>query len=160
MKKSKKRYRIPGSQYEGHIATPRIVRGIQVRSRLEAEWLEELIDCDHFKCVECVQVPVWIEGPYGRFLRNYKPDLAVDNVDGQILIELKPTVKLALEDTRQKRALELNPRFKFIVIGGYPNRKNGVLVRLLTGNQEKVYDGVSTCEVLQFLGCECRKLKL
>lgn len=125
------------------------------KSRLEALWISELEGCEHFFCVECVLVPVWVDGPFGRFLSNYKPDLVILNQSGRILIELKPTRELALADDRQKRALELNPKYKFMVIGGYPFSQRGVTVRLLTGNREKVYDKINVCDVLGFLGCSC-----
>lgn len=126
------------------------------KSRLEALWLEELKDCDSFKCVECIQVPLWIDGPFGKFLSNYKPDIIIELKDRQkIYLELKPTIELALADDRQQRALKLNPRMKMVVIGGYPYTKKGVLVRLLTGNEEIIHRDVSVCSVLEFLGCEC-----
>lgn len=135
---------------------PTEVNGIVCRSRLEALWVEELSECESFKCIECVQVPIWIDGPFQRFLSNYKPDIMIEDVDGnQILIELKPTTKLAMGDDRQQRALELNPRMKFVVIGGYPYSKRGVTVRLLTGSKEIAHHKVDVCNVLDFLGCKC-----
>lgn len=143
--------------YEAFNVEPTVLAdGTIVRSRLEALWVEQLADCDSFKCIECVQVPLWIEGPYGVFLSNYKPDLKIELEDGStVMVELKPTAALALDDDRQKRALELNPSYKFIVIGGYPYTRKGVTVRLLTGKQEKIFKSVSVCDVLKFLGCQC-----
>lgn len=141
-------------RYDSFNVEPSEVNGIQVKSRLEALWVEELSDCEHFVCVECEVVPVWIQGPYGKFLSNYKPDLIIENADGKIFVELKPTTDLCLEDDRQQRALELNPKMKFLVIGGYPYSKR-LTVRLMTGKQEKVFKNVSICQVLQLLGCEC-----
>jgi hypothetical protein len=61
-----------------------------------------------------------------------------------------------MEDDRQKRALELNPGYKFAVIGGYPYSKKGVTVRLLTGKKEIVHKNVQVCDVLKFMECECK----
>jgi hypothetical protein len=145
-------------QYNRFNIEPTEVAGITVRSRLEALWLEELQDCDHFKCVECTKVPIWIQGAYGPFLSNYTPDFVVENNTNheRVFIELKPNKDLALGDDRQQRALELNPRYRFIVIGGYPYSRKGVTVRLLTGKQEIVHHGISVCQVLEFLGCRCK----
>lgn len=129
--------------------------GTVVRSRLEALWLDELTQCDSFECIECSKVPLWIDGPYGRFLSNYKPDITLELNDGtRMFVELKPTHELAIEDDRQKRALELNPKYKFVVIGGYPYSQRGVTVRLLTGKKEVVQKNVSVSDVLKFLGCQ------
>jgi hypothetical protein len=131
------------------------IEGLIFRSRLEALWYEELKDCDSFTCFECVKVPVYIDGPYGKFLSNYEPDFHITLSDGSsIYVELKPNHKLALADDRPKRALELNPKFKFVVIGGYPYSKRGVTVRMLTGKGETVHKYVQIPEVLRFLGCE------
>ena len=132
---------------------PTEVNGMIARSRLEALWIEQLSTCEYFRCVECVPVPLWIHGPYGTILRNYLPDIVIENADGKIFVELKPTTELALVDDRQKRALELNPHYKFVIIGGYPYQGRGVTVKLLTGTVEKVYKNVSVDQVLQFLGC-------
>lgn len=129
--------------------------GTVVRSRLEALWLDELTQCDSFECIECSQVPLWIDGIYGRFLSNYKPDVTLELSDGtRMFVELKPNHDLAMDDDRQKRALELNPKYKFVVIGGYPYSKKGVTVRLLTGKKEVVQKNVSVSDVLKFLGCQ------
>lgn len=141
-------------RYESFNAEPTEVNGTLVRSRLEALWITELSDCGASFCVECKEVPVWIQGPYGTFLSNYKPDLIIENTDGTIYVELKPTTELALEDDRQQRALELNPRMKFLVIGGYPYNKR-ITARLMTGKQEKVFKDASVCDILRFLGCDC-----
>jgi hypothetical protein len=159
-KLSKKAHELRQKQQEGYNefnVEPTEVNGTPVRSRLEALWIEELSDCDSFKCVECVKVPVWIDGPYGKILGNYQPDLLIETAEGKILVELKPTKKLALIDDRPKRALELNPKMKFMVVGGYPYSQRGVTVRLLTGDREKVYNEVNVCQVLEFLGCNCEK---
>lgn len=129
--------------------------GTVVRSRLEALWFDELSQCESFECVECSKVPLWIDGPYGRFLSNYKPDFTLELPDGtRMFVELKPNHDLAIEDDRQKRALELNPKYKFVVIGGYPYSQKGVTVRLLTGKKEVVQKNVSVSDVLKFLGCQ------
>lgn len=142
--------------YDSHNVEPTEVDGQAFRSRLEALWYEEFKDCDSFHCVECVQVPVWIDGPFGKFLSNYKPDLTIYLADGSTaFVELKPNHDLAMADDRQKRALELNPRYKFVVIGGYPYSKRGVTVRMLTGKKEFVKKNVQVCDVLKFLECEC-----
>lgn len=127
---------------------------IQVRSRLEALWLKRLAECESFVCFECTQVPVWIQGPYGQFLSNYKPDITVELADGsRVHVELKPTHQLAMADDRAKRAAELNPKMKFVVIGGYPYAGKGVTVRMITGKNEKVLKKVDPKDVLIFLGC-------
>lgn len=132
------------------------VEGLVFRSRLEALWYEELKDCESFMCFECVQVPVWIDGPYGKFLSTYSPDFSISLADGtSVFVELKPNHKLAMEDDRQKRALELNPKYRFVIIGGYPYTKRGVTVRMLTGKNEDVHKYVKVCDVLSFLECEC-----
>lgn len=123
------------------------------RSRLEALWVAELEECEFFQCVECELVPVWIDGPYGRFLSNYKPDIVIQNADGKIFVELKPNHELAMADDRQKRALELNPKYKFMIIGGYPYQGRGVTVRMLTGKKESVNKDIQVSDVLKFLGC-------
>lgn len=124
------------------------------RSRLEALWVAEFEGCSEIICVECTRVPLWITGPYGKFLSNYNPDITVESKTGdRTFVELKPTTEMALTDDRPTRALELNPHYKFVVIGGYPYQGRGVTVRLLTGTQEKVYKQVSVPEVLKFLGC-------
>ena len=143
--------------YEAHKAVPTEVNGVLVRSRLEALWIEELTGCESFKCIECVLVPIWIDGPFGRFLSNYRPDLVIETKSGErILVELKPTHELAMDDDRQKRALKLNPKYRMIVLGGYPYSKRGVTVRMLTGEREIAHKNISVCEVLRFLGCDCR----
>lgn len=125
------------------------------RSRLEALWYDELKDCDSFVCFECVQVPLWIDGSFGRFLASYSPDFAIELTDGStVFIELKPNHKLAMADDRQKRALELNPSYKFVIIGGYPYSQRGVTVRMLTGDKEVVNKRVQVADVLKFLGCQ------
>lgn len=123
------------------------------RSRLEALWVAEMDQCESLHCVECVRVPVWITGPYGKFLSNYTPDLVVDTPDGRVFVELKPNEELALADDRQKRALELNPRYRFVVIGGYPYQGRGVTVRMLTGDKEIIHKKVQVRQVLSLLGC-------
>lgn len=124
--------------------------GTVVRSRLEALWVAELEVCDSFRCVECVKVPLWIEGPYGKILGNYKPDILIElNNGNRIFVELKPTADLALADDRAKRALELNPKYKFVIIGGYPYNKR-LTVRLLTGENEKTYPNMKVCDILKF----------
>lgn len=123
------------------------------RSRLEALWVAEFETCDSLQCVECVKVPVWIEGPYGKFLSNYVPDLVVETQEGRVFVELKPNHDLAMADDRQKRALELNPKYRFVVIGGYPWSKKGVTVRMMTGTQEIVHKKVPVSQVLALLGC-------
>ncbi len=138
------RYKVESAEHEGLV----------FRSRLEALWYDELKDCESFTCFECVKVPVWIDGPYGRFLSNYEPDFHVTLVDGSsVYVELKPNHGLALADDRPNRALELNPKYKFVVIGGYPYSKRGVTVRMLTGKGETVHKYVQVPEVLKFLGC-------
>lgn len=140
--------------YDTHTVEPTIASdGTVCRSRLEALWLEEFLGCEAFECMECVQVPLLIDGPYGRFPSNYMPDLVVSNQDGRIFVELKPNRKLALDDDRQERALQLNPHYKFVVIGGYPYSKRGVTVRLLTGTDKKTYSDVPVETVLRLLGC-------
>jgi hypothetical protein len=139
--------------YDSHNVEPTEVDGQVFRSKLEALWYEEFKNCDSFECFECVQVPVWIEGPFGKFLSNYKPDLVVVTKAGKIFVELKPNHDLAMADDRQKRALELNPRYKFVVIGGYPYTQRGVTIRMLTGKNESVTRYVKLPDVLAFLGC-------
>lgn len=130
--------------------------GTEVRSRLEALWVAEIDSCESFHCLECVQVPIWIDGSYGRFLSNYTPDLVIYLSDGSTtFVELKPNHKLAMADDRQKRALELNPSYKFVVIGGYPYSKRGVTVRMMTGTKEIVHKYVPVCDVLRLLECGC-----
>lgn len=143
--------------YDAHTAEPTTLEdGTVVRSRLEALWIEALADCASFRCIECVQVPLWIQGGFGKFLSNYRPDLKIELTDGSvILVELKPTAELAMSDDRQQRALELNPKMKFLVIGGYPFSKKGVTVRMLTGKKEVVHQHVQVCDVLQLLECPC-----
>lgn len=144
--------------YDAHNVEPTEVEGQVFRSRLEALWYEELKNCESFSCVECARVPVWIDGPYGKFLSEYKPDLTIETTDGLVVyVELKPNHKLAMADDRQKRALELNPKYRFIIIGGYPYTKRGVTVRMMTGKQEVVHKYVKVCEVLSLLECECSK---
>ena len=143
--------------YDSHNVEPtELADGTVVRSRLEALWVAEFEGCDSFHCIECAQVPVWIEGSYGPFLSNYKPDLVIYLADGSsVFVELKPTHELAMADDRQKRALKLNPRYKFAVIGGYPYSKRGVTLRLLTGKQELIHKNVPVCDVLKFMECDC-----
>lgn len=130
------------------------VEGLVFRSRLEALWYDELKDCESFTCFECVKVPVWIDGPYGRFLSNYEPDFHISLEDGtSVYVELKPNHKLAMADDRPARAVELNPKYRFIIIGGYPYSKRGVTVRMVTGKGETVHKYVQISEVLKFLGC-------
>lgn len=125
------------------------------RSRLEALWVEQFERCDSLRCVECVFLPVFIDGPYGRFLSDYQPDLVIDLPDGStVYVELKPNHELAMADDRQKRALDLNPEYRFVVIGGYPYSKRGVTVRMLTGLGEEVHKYIKVPQVLKFLGCE------
>lgn len=145
--------------YDSHNVEPTTAQnGTLCRSRLEALWIDELSHCESFKCIECVQVPLWIQGSYGLFLSNYKPDLKIELSDGSlILVELKPNEELALADDRQKRALELNPKMKFVVIGGYPYSQRGVTVRMLTGKKEIVHKYIQVCDVLKFLECNCEK---
>jgi len=126
------------------------------RSRLEALWVAQFEQCESFHCVECTKVPLWIDGPYGRFLSNYTPDLVIYLKDGStVFVELKPNHELAVQDDRQKRALELNPRYKFAVIGGYPYESRGVTLRMLTGKQEQVHRYVQVSDVLKFMECNC-----
>lgn len=125
-------------------------------SRLEALWVAEFDGCDSFQCVECVRVPLWIDGPFGRFLSDYKPDIVISLADGtRVFVELKPNHELAMDDDRQKRALELNPRYRFVVIGGYPYQKRGVTVRMLTGDKEVVHKNTPVSSVLELLECGC-----
>lgn len=143
--------------YDATSVEPTEVDGRVFRSRLEALWYEEFKDCESFDCFECSLVPVWIEGPFGKFLSNYKPDLSIILKDGtKVFVELKPNHELAMADDRQKRALELNPRYRFVVIGGYPYQSRGVTVRMLTGKQELVHQKVQVCEVLKFMECNCK----
>lgn len=141
--------------YDSHNVEPTEYNGQVFRSRLEALWVAEFEDCDSLLCVECVQVPVWIDGPYGRFLSTYKPDLIIESGSNRdrIYVELKPNKELAMADDRQKRALELNPKYKFVIIGGYPYQSRGVTIRMLTGTKEQVKDHIQVSEVLKFLGC-------
>ena len=140
--------------YNQYTIEPTEVDGTLVKSRLEALWYEELKHSESFECIECVKVPVWIVGPYGKFLSNYQPDFVIKTSNGErIFVELKPNKKLCLADDRQQRALELNPRMKFIVIGGYPYSKRGVTVRLLTGAKEVVYENAPICSILELLEC-------
>lgn len=130
--------------------------GTMVRSRLEALWIAEFINCDSFYCTECVPVPIWIDSRYGKFKGDYKPDLIIYLSDGSsTFVELKPNHKFAMADDRQKRALEITPEYRFVVIGGYPYSKRGVTVRMLTGKDEAVHRYVQVCDVLKFLECEC-----
>jgi hypothetical protein len=141
--------------YDSHKVEKIEVDGVVFRSRLEALWVAEFENCDSLHCVECVKVPLWITGPYGVFLGDYTPDLVIYNSDGSTsFVELKPNHKLAMADDRQKRALELNPAYRFVVIGGYPYSQRGVTVRMLTGKKESVNKNVKVPEVLKFLGCE------
>lgn len=142
--------------YDTHNVEPTEVDGQVFRSRLEALWYEEFKDCDSFECFECVRIPVWIDGSFGRFLSDYKPDLSIVLSDGsKVFVELKPNHDLAMADDRQKRALELNPRYRFVVIGGYPYSKVGITVRMLTRDKEIVHEKVPVCEVLKLLECDC-----
>lgn len=135
--------------YESHNAEP--TNGY--RSRLEALWVAEFEACDTLHCVECVKVPIWIDGPYGRFLSNYTPDLVVETGTERIFVELKPNKELAKDDDRQHRAGQLNPKYKFMVIGGYPYESRGVYVRLVSGGKEMTVEKMPVDEVLKFLGC-------
>lgn len=155
--KANKQRKERDANYQKFNVEPTEVNGVIVRSRLEALWIERLSTCESFKCSECVQVPLWINGVYGRFLTNYKPDLVIETEHGRILVELKPTHEVAMADDRQKRALELNPSYKFVVIGGYPYSRRGVTVRMLTGKKEIVHRYVNVCDVLRFLECECEE---
>lgn len=142
--------------YESHNVEPTELDGRVFRSRLEALWYDELKDCESFSCIECARIPVWIDGPFGKFLSEYKPDLTIEMTDGStVFVELKPNHKLAMADDRQKRALELNPKYRFVVIGGYPYTNRGVTVRMLTGKNEIVHKYVKVCDVLKLLECEC-----
>lgn len=144
------------AHYEKFNVEPTEVDGTVFNSRLEALWFEELKDCDSFKCAECVKVPVWIQGPYGQILGNYKPDFLIETDTGdRVLVELKPTKELAMADDRQRRALELNPKMKFLVIGGYPYESRGVFVKMMTGTKEIQHKNVPVCGILELLGCEC-----
>lgn len=132
------------------------IEGLTFRSNLEALWYDELKDCESFTCFECVKVPVWIDGPYGKFLSSYEPDFHITLTDGSsVYIELKPNHKLAMADDRPKRALELNPTYKFVIIGGYPYSQRGVTIRMLTGKKESIHKYVQIPEVLKFLECDC-----
>lgn len=142
-------------QYDQFHVESSEVDGLVFRSRLEALWYDELKDCDSLTCFECVQVPLWIEGSNGRFLGEYSPDFCITLVDGStVYVELKPNHKLAVADDRQKRALEINPKQRFVVIGGYPYSKRGVTVRMLFGKKEEIHKNVQVCDVLRFLGCD------
>lgn len=142
--------------YDSHNVEPTEVDGQVFRSRLEALWYEEFKDCPSFECFECARLPVWIDGPFGRFLSEYKPDLTIILGDGsKIFIELKPNHDLAMADDRQKRALELNPKYKFVVIGGYPYQSRGVTVRMMTGKKEINRKNVQVCDVLKLMECNC-----
>lgn len=143
--------------YDSHNVEPTELNGKVFRSRLEALWYDQLKDCESLSCVECARVPVWIDGPYGTFLSEYKPDLTIEMADRSIVyVELKPNHELAMADDRQKRALELNPKYKFVVIGGYPYSQRGVTIRMLTGKKEIVHQHVKVCDVLRFLECDCK----
>lgn len=86
-------------------------------------------------------------------LSNYKPDFLFETATGdRVLVELKPTHELAMTDDRQKRALELNPKMKFAVIGGYPYDKK-ITVRMMTGDKEIVHRNVPLSAILDLLGC-------
>lgn len=158
-KLSKKAQKLRNSNqefYDNHNTEPTEVDGRVFRSRLEALWYEEFKDCESFECFECTEVPVWIDGPFGKFLSGYKPDLTISLSDGsKVFVELKPNHELAMADDRQKRALELNPRYKFVIIGGYPYSQRGVTVRMLTGKQEITHKKVQVQDVLKFMECGC-----
>lgn len=145
--------------YDSHNVEPTETEGTVFRSRLEALWYDELKNCESFTCFECVKVPVWIEGPFGKFLSTYSPDLHISLADGSsVFVELKPNHDLAMADDRQKRALELNPKYRFVVIGGYPFSSRGVTIRMMTGKNEIVKKNVKLREVLTFLECGCEGL--
>lgn len=139
--------------YDSSNVEPTEHNGRVYRSRLEALWVAEFDDCDSLECVECVQVPVWIDGPYGRFLSNYKPDLVIQTGTERCFVELKPNKELAKADDRQHRAGLLNPKYRFVVIGGYPYESRGVYVRLVSGGKEMTVEKMPVDEVLKFLGC-------
>lgn len=133
------------------------VDGLAFRSKLEALWYEEFKDCASFVCFECVKVPVMIDGQFGRFQGDYEPDFLISLADGtSVYVELKPNHKLAMVDDRPKRALELNPKYRFVIIGGYPYSQRGVTVRMLSGDKELVHRYVKVCDVLKFLECPCK----
>jgi hypothetical protein len=156
-KAHKQRQEIQKSYDKFNIEPTTLEDGTEVRSRLEALWVAEFEGCNSFHCLECVEVPLWINGSYGRFLSSYTPDLVIYLSDGTTsFVELKPNHKLAMADDRPKRALELNPDYKFVVIGGYPYSQRGVTVRMLTGKKEVTHRYVQVCEVLKLLECECR----
>jgi hypothetical protein len=159
VREARKLRKLNQEYYDSHNVEPTtLADGTVVRSRLEALWIAEFENCESLTCFECVQVPLWIEGPHGRFLSNYAPDLSISLADGStVYVELKPNHELAMADDRPKRALELNPRYRFVIVGGYPYSKRGVTVRMLTGTKEEVHEKVPVCDVLKFLECPCKE---
>lgn len=140
--------------YDKFTVEPAEIEGVVFRSKLEALWYEEFKGCDSFICFECVQVPLLIDGRFGQFQATYEPDFHIILSDNtSVYVELKPNHKLAMADDRQKRALDLNPKNRFVVIGGYPYSQRGVTVRMLTGDKESVHRYIQVAEVLSFLGC-------
>lgn len=120
---------------------------ILTRSKLEAAWIKALETCS--PCYECLQLPIKQKGRRGDFIGTYTPDLIIDDV----YLELKSDTKYAKKDSRQIRALELNPEAKFLVIGGYPHSAS-LYIKMVSSEGVMEYKKKKLSDVKGFLGCE------
>lgn len=118
---------------------------IVTRSKLEAAWIIALESCS--PCYECLKLPIKQKGRKGPFIGNYTPDLIIDDV----YVELKSDAKYAKKDSRQVRALEVNPEAKFLVIGGYPHQS--LYIKIVSSDGVMEYKGMKLYDVKNFLGC-------
>lgn len=143
----KKRKRVSREQ-SGAIATVITLSDgtvISTRSKLEAAWIQALEACS--PCYECLQLPIKQKGRRGTFIGTYTPDLVVEDV----YLELKSDAKYAKKDSRQVRALEMNPEAKFLIIGGYPHQS--LYIKMVSSEGVKEYKKKKLNDVKNFLGC-------
>lgn len=145
----RKRRRRVSKEKSGAVASQVILSDgsiISTRSKLEAEWIVALESCS--PCYECLQLPIKQKGRNGPFVGTYTPDLII----GDVYVELKSDAKYAKKDTRQVRALELNPEAKFIVIGGYP-KSPSLYIKMVSSEGIKEFKKMKIRDVITFLGC-------
>ena len=146
---TKKRRKRTSAEKSGAVATKvSMANGeiVSCRSKLEASWITALECCS--PCYECLQIPIKQRGRRGTFIGTYTPDLIIEDV----YLELKSDAKYAKKDSRQVRALELNPEAKFLIIGGYPHSKS-LYIKVVSAEGVKEFKGMKLSDVQSFLGC-------
>lgn len=127
-------------------------RIIVTRSMLEAVWIAELEDCS-FEGYEPQTLTCSKRKGNKSYTGRYTPDLLIKDDQGFIFVELKPDKEKCQDENRPSGCLKLDESLRFMVIGGYPDSRNGFTVRLITKELDKTYQNVTMEQLRELIGC-------